>query len=88
MISVLDASAMIALLRDEVGADVVETALADAESICFAHAINLCDMNAKYADVVKTSEVLTFLDTLPHGMFDLPKGKPAPPREQKRAAGY
>jgi hypothetical protein len=44
-------------------------------------------MNAKYADVVKTSEVLTFLDTLPSGMFDLPKGKPdlAP---QKRAANF
>ncbi len=32
-------------------------------------------MNAKYADVVKTSEVLAFLDTLPSGMYDLPKGK-------------
>jgi hypothetical protein len=31
-------------------------------------------MNAKYADVVKTSEVLTFLDTLKPGMYDLPKG--------------
>ena len=35
-----------------------------AEEGCFdrsqaSHAINLCDMNAKYADVVKTSEVLT-----------------------------
>ena len=37
-------------------------------------AINLCDMNAKYADVVKTAEVLTFLDTLPEGMYELPKG--------------
>ena len=50
-----------------------------AELGCFdrsqaSHAINLCDMNAKYADVVKTSEVLTFIDTLPSGMFDLPKG--------------
>jgi hypothetical protein len=24
--------------------------------------------------VVKTSEVLTFLDTLPEGMYELPKG--------------
>jgi hypothetical protein len=31
-------------------------------------------MNAKYADVVKASEVLTYFDTLPAGMFDLPKG--------------
>jgi nicotinamidase-related amidase len=50
-----------------------------AEEGCFdrsqaSHAINLCDMNAKYADVVKTSEVLTFFDSLPADMFDLPKG--------------
>jgi len=50
-----------------------------AEEGCFdrsqaSHAINLCDMNAKYADVMKTSEVLAFLETLPSGMFDLPKG--------------
>ncbi|MEJ1158416.1 isochorismatase family protein [Prosthecomicrobium sp. N25] len=41
------------------------------------HAINLADMHAKYADVVKTEEVLAFIDTLPAGMFDLPKGKAA-----------
>jgi hypothetical protein len=40
-------------------------------------------MNAKYADVVKTSEVITFLDTLPSGMYELPKGN-TPPR---RGAG-
>jgi hypothetical protein len=34
-------------------------------------------MNAKYADVVKTSEALTFLDGLKPGMFDLPKGATA-----------
>jgi isochorismate hydrolase len=69
--------------------------IALAEEGCFdrsqaSHAINLCDMNAKYADVVKTSEVLTFLDKLPSGMFDLPKGKPAGQAEpkQKRAANY
>jgi maleamate amidohydrolase len=54
-----------------------------AEEGCFdraqaSHAINLCDMNAKYADVVKTAEVLAFVDTLPGGMFDLPKGVAAP----------
>ena len=41
-----------------------------------SHAINLCDMNAKYADVVKTDEVLAYFDTLAPGMFDLPKGVP------------
>ena len=50
-----------------------------AEEGCFdraqaSHAINLCDMNAKYADVIKTAEVLAFFDTLPSGMFELPKG--------------
>ena len=55
-----------------------------AEEGCFdrsqsSHAINLCDMNAKYADVVKTSEVLEFFDTLPSGQYELPKGcAPAP----------
>ena len=57
-----------------------------AEEGCFdrsqaSHAINLCDMNAKYADVVKTDEVLAFFDSLPEGQFDLPKGSGhAPPK--------
>jgi maleamate amidohydrolase len=45
-------------------------------------------MNAKYADVVKTSEVLEFLDTLPSGMFDLPKGNAPAAHEPKRAANF
>ena len=54
--------------------------IALAEEGCFdrsqaSYAINLCDMNAKYADVVKTSEVLAYLEKLPSGMFDLPTGK-------------
>jgi nicotinamidase-related amidase len=53
-----------------------------AEEGCFdrsqaSHAINLCDMNAKYADVVKTSEVLEFFDALPADQYDLPAGAPA-----------
>jgi nicotinamidase-related amidase len=60
--------------------------VAVAEEGCFdrsqaSHAINLCDMNAKYADVVKTAEVLSFLDGLPSGLFELPSGaKPAAPK--------
>ena len=51
-----------------------------AEEACFdttqaSHAINLYDMNAKYADVVPTSEVLAFFDSLPAGMFDLREGR-------------
>jgi maleamate amidohydrolase len=64
-----------------------------AEEGCFdrsqaSHAINLCDMNAKYADVVKTSEVLAFLDTLPSGMYDLPKGNAVRARGPKLAANF
>jgi len=29
-------------------------------------------MHAKYADVVKLDKVMTFIDTLPKGMFNLP----------------
>ena len=36
--------------------------------------MSLCDMNAKYADVVKTAEVLDFFDALPTGQYELPKG--------------
>ena len=50
-----------------------------AEDACFdraqsSHAINLCDMNAKYADVVPTQEVIGYIEGLPSGLFDLPKG--------------
>jgi PIN domain nuclease of toxin-antitoxin system len=41
---VLDAAAMIAFLRDEQGADVVENALIDTVSQCVAHSINLCEI--------------------------------------------
>jgi len=52
-----------------------------AEEGCFdrsqaSHAINLCDMHAKYADVVKTDEVLAYFGSLPGGLFELPKGTP------------
>lgn len=50
-----------------------------AEECCFdrsqaSHAINLCDMNAKYADVISTDEVIAYLEGLPSKLFDLPKG--------------
>ncbi len=48
MIYVLDACAMIAYLRSEAGADVVETALLEAmldpTTECLAHSINLCEV--------------------------------------------
>jgi len=53
-----------------------------AEEGCFdrseaSHAISLCDMHAKYADVVSTAEVLTYFDQLPADLFDLPAGTTA-----------
>jgi nicotinamidase-related amidase len=53
-----------------------------AEEGCFdrsqaSHAINLCDMNAKYADVIGVAEVIDYMTRLPSGLFELPKGVPA-----------
>lgn len=50
-----------------------------AEEGCFdrsqaSHAINLCDMHAKYADVLKADEVIAHIASLPKGLFDLPTG--------------
>jgi nicotinamidase-related amidase len=39
-----------------------------------SHAISLCDMDAKYADVVKLDETLAYIDKLPKGLFELPRG--------------
>lgn len=44
MILVLDASAMVAFLRDESGAAVVESALLDDEAIAYAHRINVVEV--------------------------------------------
>lgn len=40
-----------------------------------SHAINLCDMHAKYADVVQLREAIAYIGTLPEGLFDLPAGE-------------
>jgi len=48
-----------------------------------SHAINLCDMHAKYADVVKLEETVAFIGTLEKGMFDLPQ--PGEPMTAKAA---
>jgi nicotinamidase-related amidase len=39
-----------------------------------SHALSLCDMNAKYADIVKLESTLAYIDSLPQGLFDLPRG--------------
>jgi PIN domain nuclease of toxin-antitoxin system len=40
----LDASAMLALARNEPGADVVMAALLDPTELCYAHSVNLCEV--------------------------------------------
>ena len=40
-----------------------------------SHAANLCDMHAKYADVVSEKETLAHIRKLPKGLFKLPSGK-------------
>ncbi len=44
MIYVLDASAIIAWLRNEPGAAVVEAAVRDVNAPCLVHGINLCEV--------------------------------------------
>ena len=49
------------------------------EDCCFdrseaSHAINLCDLNAKYADVIKSEEVINYLSNLEDNLFNLPLG--------------
>lgn len=55
--------------------------VAVVEEGCFdrsqaSHALSLCDMHAKYADVVTLDEAVAFIGTLPIGLFELPKGGP------------
>jgi maleamate amidohydrolase len=49
------------------------------EDACFdrlesSHAITLCDLQAKYADVLRHEAVLDYLTSLSAGLFDLPAG--------------
>jgi maleamate amidohydrolase len=54
--------------------------VAVAEDACFdrsqaSHAISLCDMHAKYADVMAAREIKTFVASLPDDLFsNLPQG--------------
>lgn len=50
--------------------------VAVVEEGCFdrseaSHAINLCDMNAKYADVVGVDETIAYLENLPDELFGM-----------------
>jgi maleamate amidohydrolase len=55
--------------------------VAVVEQACFdrsqaSHALSLCDMHAKYADIVHEDEAFAFLNSLAADLFDLPKGQP------------
>lgn len=65
--SVLDASAMIAFLQGEPGADVVEEVLLDAGKRKVAHAINLCEMYYHFLrqnDEATAEEAVTTIEGL------------------------
>jgi uncharacterized protein with PIN domain len=49
MIYALDASAMVAYLRSEPGADLVRQILRDTTHTCYAHAVNLCEVYYGFA---------------------------------------
>ena len=55
-ISVLDACALIAYLRGEVGGAIVDSMLRDAKSECLIHAVNLCEV---YYQLIRDSDELT-----------------------------
>ena len=62
-----------------------------AEEGCFdrseaSHAVSLCDMHAKYADVVSTAEILSYIEQLPADLFNLPTGKGSAAAPIKEAA--
>lgn len=49
---------MIAFLRDESGADVVAAVLADPDSRCVAHALNLCEVYYDFQRAADRAEAL------------------------------
>jgi len=56
MMLVLDACAIIAYIRDEPGAQVVEQFVDDAGNVCVVHAVNLCEV---YYDCLKVADEAT-----------------------------
>jgi len=64
VIFVLDASALIAFLRGEPGADAVAEALLDPESQCYAHALNLCEVFYDFERAANRQEALQAVSDL------------------------
>ena len=61
MIFVLDASAMIAYLRNEQGARKAMQVLADPNNQCLAHAVNLCEVFYDFTGPTIAAEALNDL---------------------------
>jgi maleamate amidohydrolase len=62
-----------------------------AEEGCFdrseaSHAVSLCDMHAKYADVLPAAEILDYIGHLPADPFELPSGGTAGEASLRQAA--
>jgi uncharacterized protein len=55
-VNVLDASAMVAYAAGEPGGDVVDKLLRDPDVICYAHAVNLCEV---YYGVLRATDEQT-----------------------------
>jgi len=61
MIKVLDACAMIAYLRGEPGAEIVEALLLDKSNQCLAHVVNLCEV---YYDFLRAKDEASALGAI------------------------
>jgi len=55
---------MIAYLRDETGADIVQDLLVDDTELCMAHAINLCEVYYKLVRYTDEEEVRSAIQDL------------------------
>lgn len=60
----LDASALIAYLRDEPGADTVQDLLADDDEVCVAHAVNLCEVYYRAVRLSGTEKAAAIINDL------------------------
>jgi predicted nucleic acid-binding protein len=62
---VLGASALIAYLRGEAGADVVERILTDPQSTCFTHALNVSEVYTEFLRVDGSTAALEAVASVP-----------------------
>jgi len=62
---VLDASSILALLRNERGQNVVADLLADVGNVCYAHAINLCEVFYDFARATDVQTARQVTESLP-----------------------